>query len=81
MSDLQPSKEKLTADHLESSCMSLVDALEELGFDTELAQDSHFCHVLDMHVLMCVECGYWFNPSLTTENSKFEIVCEDCHLD
>lgn len=72
------SKERIVADHLEEKCISLTDALEELGFDLRLADDTNFCTNLDFHILCCTDCGYWYLPCLMHENEKGEEVCEHC---
>lgn len=70
--------ERIVADHLEEKSISLNDALNELGLDEKLAEDTDFCIALDFHILCCVDCGYWYLPCLMTENTKGEEVCENC---
>lgn len=71
--------ERVVADHLENTSLSLIDALEELGLDSKLANDTVFCNQLDFHILFCTECGYWYLPCLFMENNKGEDICENCY--
>ena len=75
------SNEQRVADHLEEKCISLLDALEELGLDNKLADDQNFCNGLDFYILCCSDCGYWYLPCLMHENHKGEEVCECCEPD
>lgn len=75
---LQIPIEKIVADHLENSMLSLHDALEELGLDIALAENTDFCRALDQHIFYCTDCGYWYLLCLMVENEKSEEICEDC---
>lgn len=75
------SSEQVVADHLEEKCISLVYALEELGLDTKLANETDFCNTLDFYIFCCSDCGYWRLPCLMHENDKGEEVCEHCEPD
>lgn len=71
--------ERIVADHLENTSLSLIDALNELGMDSKLADDTVFCTHLDFHITFCTECGYWYLPCLFMENNKGEDICENCY--
>lgn len=75
------SSEQIVADHLEEKCISLVEALEELGLNTKLSDEIDFCNNLDFYILCCSDCGYWRLPCLMHENKKGEEVCENCEPD
>lgn len=70
---------RLVADILEHRCISLLDALNELGMDPALNDDAEFCCELDQHILFCTECFYWFLPCMITDSPvNQEDVCEEC---
>lgn len=70
--------EQQVADHLENKFISLNTALEELNLAVSLSENTAFCMALDMLILECADCGYWYAPSMLHLKEDGDEVCDDC---
>lgn len=70
---------KDVAEHLINTFMSVEDAIEDLGGDLSLSEDTEFMCGVDDYALRCSVCDWWYEPCYIHDHPiTGDFVCDDC---